>query len=191
MESLTTMDYKIIPEPVDMWKNFQNTNIIREMYKFRELTSLGQIFIHMTLLEEYSKTKNSKKFMERSIFDSQNVFTLNLYRENFISKIEYDLLSYMHETIVSTYNIKEPIYIYLNTPIHLCRMHVEFKQDKEDYYITNELLWQLKRLYDEWVIKILISKKRILILDGNRSADDLKDRLIKFIEYINDLPKEK
>ena len=70
-------------------------------------------------------------------------------------------------------------------------MHVEFKQDKEEYYITDELLWQLKRLYDEWVIKILISKKRILILDGNRSVDDLRDRLIKFIEYINDLPKEK
>ena len=110
MENLRTMDYKIVPEPVDMWKNFQNTNIIREMYKLRELTSLGQIFIHMTLLEEYSKSKNSKIFMERSIFDSQNVFTLNLYRENYISKIECDLLSYMHETIVSTCNIKEPIY---------------------------------------------------------------------------------
>ena len=59
MENLKTMDYKIVPEPVDMWKNFQNTNIIREMYKLRELTSLGQIFIHMTLLEEYSKSKNS------------------------------------------------------------------------------------------------------------------------------------
>ena len=190
MESLKTMDYKIVPEPVDMWKNLENTNIIREMYKLRELTSLGQIFIQMTLLEEYSKTKNFKKFMERSIFDSQNVFTLNLYRENFITKIEYDLLSYMHETIVRTYNIKEPIYIYLNTPIHLCRMHVEFKQDKEDYYITDELLKQLKRLYDEWVIRILISKKRILILDGSRTAEDLRDRLIKFIEFINNLPKE-
>ena len=190
MESLKTMDYKIVPEPVDMWKNLENTNIIREMYKLRELTSLGQIFIQMTLLEEYSKTKNFKKFMERSIFDSQNVFTLNLYRENFITKIEYDLLSYMHETIVRTYNIKEPIYIYLNTPIHLCRMHVEFKQDKEDYYITDELLKQLKKLYDEWVIKILISKKRILILDGSRTAEDLRDRLIKFIEFINNLPKE-
>ena len=44
-----------------------------------------------------------------------------------------------------TYNIKEPLYIYLNTPIHLCRMHIWFRNDKEDYYITDELLKQLKK----------------------------------------------
>ena len=81
---LEEMGYKIVFEPVKLWKNFNNTNIIKEMYNSRELTSLGQIFIHMTLLDEYTKI-NKKRFMERSIFDSQNIFTLNLYNQNFIT----------------------------------------------------------------------------------------------------------
>ena len=168
-----------------MWTSFgkNNDNIIKMMYSKREVTSLVQCVIHQSLVHLMHENKKfSPLFMERSIYDSINVFSKNLMQEDLISSLEFRLLEYLHETTISTHNLTEPIYIYLNTPIHLCKMHIHFKLDRSEYFITHSLLLQLKELYDQWVEKLLIKKHPILILDGSRPTIELIGIITKFLK---------
>ena len=73
--------------------------------------------------------------MERSLGAARNLFIKCLHEKGIVGEVEKLILFELHAFLETTLNLKEPIYIFLDTPIEECIKRVERKADREQFFI--------------------------------------------------------
>lgn len=97
-----------LPEPVSEWSNMRTgEDLLKNFYEgnpgwtfpFENLVQLSRVKsfyeAHNRFESSLSSTSSNKKnvFIERSILSSYNVFILNSYEQNRLTKVEFDILT--------------------------------------------------------------------------------------------------
>lgn len=83
-------DPGIFLEPVERWRNVDGENLFHYLYKDPARYSLAfQTYVQLTMIKLHSR---QPKLMERSIYSARYCFVENLYKLNYLSRLEYIIL---------------------------------------------------------------------------------------------------
>ena len=160
------LDFDFFPEPVEKWKNLEGDNLLDDFYKLGNAFHL-QTYIAITLAE-IKEIKSSKiKVTERSLESGLNIFTTLAFRNNLLTKIEYNILNNLY-SLIGDSKIDE--IIYLKSSPKLCLSRLQKRDRSEESKIKIEYLNSINDLYENW-IKNLNIKVTVIDQDKNDISD--------------------
>jgi deoxyadenosine/deoxycytidine kinase len=195
-----------IQEPVNEWTNMKSgTDILRLFYEEKErysftfenmvqLSRLKTFYESNKLLKQNDMADNlnlnTKIFLERSIFSSFNVFTLNSYEEKRLSKVEYDILQRYFLLFTRHFNkcfnslntnnsmsfnkenqneSQTPFkIIYIKTDPEVCFKRLKMRNRESENGIDLDYLKNLHTKYEKWIGSIVKQDvDAVKLIDGN------------------------
>jgi deoxycitidine kinase len=163
--------FGFIEEPTRAWRENFATNMLDNLYRDIERWAFTfQICTFITRAKTWPEisalTDKRRVILERSVYCDRFVFVENFYRSGVISLTEYQLYRGLWDFLISNYNDRPDLIIYLRTPAQVCMQRIKDRGRAEESGITLEYLLQLERLHDEWLRDG--SEQRSLVLDGER-----------------------
>lgn len=198
-------DPGVMAEPVEKWRNVEGENLFQYLYKDPARYSLAfQTYVQLTMMELHMKRP---RLMERSIYSARYCFVENLYRLNYLSRLEYVILDKWFKHLVLNgqdgtdskpankelqYNllsnptgvdIEMIIYLRCSPEKVMDRIRVRSRSEEKD--ISYDYIQSLHHLHEDW----LISKKfpapaPVLVLDTNCKQTSLVKLYEKAAPYI-------
>ena len=183
MIAKTNDDYQVLVEPTDRWTEFHGHNLMMKIYEQENLSSIVQTFISVTIAEQHLAQTHEVKIMERSLGAARNLFIKYLHEKGIVGEVEKLILFELHAFLETTLNLKEPIYIFLDTPIEECIKRVERKADREQFFIDVDLLEGNERLTKEWKADLRIRGKKFYEIDGKLEVMEIQREIEFLIEY--------
>lgn len=198
------LDKCVIAEPVERWRNVEGENLFHYLYKDPARYSLAfQTYVQLTMIKLHSRRP---KMMERSIYSARYCFVENLYKLNFLSKLEYIILDKWFRHLVLdgnepsdpsnqdlTYDllsnpngIQVDLIIYLRCAPQKVMDRIRVRSRAEEKDITFDYIKSLHDLHEDW----LIAKKYpvpapVLVLDTDCKQSSLEILYEKAFPYIN------
>lgn len=195
-------DPGVIMEPVEKWRNVDGENLFHYLYKDPARYSLAfQTYVQLTMIKLHMKRP---KLMERSIYSARYCFVENLYRLNYLSRLEYIILDkwFKHLVLAGSgeesdkeleYNqLSRPKGIDLDLIIYLrCtpqkamdRIRVRCRAEEKD--ISSDYIKSIHDLHEDW----LMSRKfpvpaPVLVLDTDCEPSSLAKLYEKAAPYIS------
>lgn len=200
VDELRSLGFTVIylPEPLDVWTNYNGVNILEEFYAnkkeksfFFQATALTTMLKH----EEIAKALTTLVpdvivVMERSS-KSVSMFSKMLLNLGYLSTVEYSTLFALQKQIKGCenviHNVKNHITLFLDTNPTECFSRIEKRSRKEERdQITVEYLEKLAVLHDETITSGPDFGKVIHINDYNCDIKTLSQLITKSIKnFVN------
>lgn len=121
-----------------------------------------------------------KTFMERSILSSYNVFTINSFEENRMSKVEFDILNKYYKLFAEKLtNQTDPDafrIVYIRTSPEVCYKRLRERNRNSETEIDLSYLTKIHLKYETWINKLEEDSKKtayVNIIDGNCDRDQV------------------
>lgn len=181
IESGITHNIRIhfLEEPVNIWetiKDKQDRSIIECFYADQESYSFSfQMMAYISRLSTLRKAVHQGYdiiFTERCVNTDRNVFAKMLYDDGKIREIDYQIYNMWFDEFINDFG--QFNYIYIKTDYNVADQRVKQRARKGEE-IPLEYLKKCNRYHDEWLDKIIESKSKNLIFDGNISLEKQPD----------------
>ncbi|XP_072168867.1 thymidine kinase 2, mitochondrial-like isoform X3 [Diadema setosum] len=152
--SSQTDNVQVLPEPVNMWRDVDGNNVFGLMYEDPTRWSfLFQSYVQLTMLRSHQAPHTRPlKMMERSIYSAKYCFVENHLRNNMMTKAEYAVLTEWFNWLLTRSYVNVDHIIYLKASPECCLQRLKERSRVEEKGITLDLLMQLDRLHEEWLI---------------------------------------
>jgi thymidine kinase len=161
----------IVAEPIENWTNLRGNNILAMLYQDPHRWGFAfQANAQMSIAKLHAQpSKAAIKVMERSIFSARYCFVENLYRNQILQNVEYEILHDWFEMLTSNDSCHLDLIIYLRAKPETCLERIRTRNRPEEQSITLDYLNQLHERHEEW----LSSRNRtpILIVDANQTKE--------------------
>lgn len=170
------INLKVIPEPVDLWRNLNGHNLLDLMYKdpkrwafaFQSYVQLTMLQNHMELGSEMSQLSGSlsssnrkqqhinKYFginvMERSLFSARYCFIENMKLTKLLEPVEYEILDKWFSFMTDQHDCQLDIVFYLRTSPTTCmeRLRKRNRTEEKDQ-VDLDYLTRLHDLHENWL----------------------------------------
>jgi len=156
----TVLDYlsksafcDIVGEPIETWTNLRGHNILAMLYSDPHRWGFTfQANAQMTLAKLHAQpAKAAIKVMERSIYSARYCFVENLYRNNILQNVEYEILKDWFELLTSNDSCHLDLIIYLRAKPETCLERIKTRNRPEEQSITLDYLNKLHERHEEWL----------------------------------------
>lgn len=193
---LPASDNFVATEPVELWRNVDGENLFQYLYNDPSRYSLAfQTYVQLTMIKIHSVTP---KLMERSIYSARYCFVENLYRLNYLSRLEYVILDkwFKHLVLGSSGSILEKdsskeleyellsrpseakidLIVYLRCSPQKVMERVQARSRAEERDISFDYISSLHSLHEDWLIKRKFPVPApVLVLDTDCKQSSLVD----------------
>lgn len=196
-------DVEVLAEPVEKWRNVDGENLFHYLYKDPARYSLAfQTYVQLTMIKLHM---TRPRLMERSIYSARYCFVENLYKLNYLSKLEYVILDkwFKHLVLNGGYDtnskqneleyqlLSNPTGVDIDMIIYLrCKPQkvldrIRTRSRAEEKDISFDYIMSLHELHEDW----LMSGKYpvpapVLVLDTNCQQASLEKLYEKAAPYI-------
>ncbi|CAF0761264.1 unnamed protein product [Adineta steineri] len=164
----------IIAEPIEAWTNLKGNNLLAMLYTDPKRWGFAfQANAQMSLAKLHAQpTKLPLKIMERSIYSARYCFVENLYRNQILHDVEYEILKDWFNMLTSNDSCHLDLIIYLRTQPETCLERIKTRNRPEEQSITLDYLNQLHERHEEWLSpQIRTVKTPVLIIDANQTQE--------------------
>lgn len=181
-------DPGIFTEPVEHWRNVSGENLFHYLYKDPVRHSLAfQTYVQLTMIKLHQKRP---KLMERSIFSARYCFVENLYRLNYLSKLEYSILDEWFKYLVlgneSCDGVNIDLIIYLRCSPQKLIDRIRVRSREEEKSISYDYIKTLHDLHEDWLmLKKFPVPAPVLVLDTDCKKSSLEELYEKASPYIS------
>lgn len=194
----------IYMEPVENWRNVEGENLFHYLYKDPTRYSLAfQTYVQLTMIKLHSKRP---KLMERSIYSARYCFVENLYKLNYLSRLEYIILDkwFKHLVLASEHSddvenreleynlltnpkgVKIDLIIYLRCPPQRVMERIKVRSRAEEKDISYDYVKSIHDLHENWLMKAKFPVPApVLVLDTNCKQTSLEKLYEKAAPYIS------
>lgn len=140
-----------IQEPVEEWKS---SGMLEKFYSNIKLYAFEfQLYVLKSLANQFENLDTSMYdyiIVERSIYSSYYIFGEMLYNDNYISKIDFNILTNQFNELITKNNlfaIDNIMFVWLNTSIDICMERIAIRnrvneKDKITFDYQSQLLDQ-------------------------------------------------
>ena len=186
------INHKVINEPIDLWQNFEQSNInLLKLYYDDPVrwAFIFQSYVQLTLFEQIKDTLKCRSLImtERSLFSSYFVFTNLLYTLNYIDTICFKILRKSFHLLTSLDYFKIDLIIYLQTKPEIAYERVSSRNRKGEKNIDFNYVKKLHVYYEHWLnSKHHYHPFKIITYDNNQTASDI-DFNIWIYRILNEL----
>lgn len=181
-------DYiETIAEPIEQWKNLNNSNLLELMYKEPQKFSFPfQTYTTLLMLQNHMKqTTKAVRILERSLLSAHFCFNEILKSQEKLNKEEYDILQEWNRYIHENFSVQPNLIVYLRTTPENVFERIKKRERSEERNIDLIYLQHLHELHEKWLIDEKIDFScQILILDGNLNQDKIKVEYEKIIFHL-------
>jgi len=173
------------------------------MYKEPERYSFAfHSYVQLTMLENHIKLNQSSTFnehqhltkennfdcdkfniniMERSLYSAKYCFLENLFKENRIKAVEYEILDKWYTWMLSSHDCSLDMIFYLRTKPETCydRLYTRGRPE-EVSTVSLDYLQSLHDLHENWLIKInhqMYKPVNVIVIDADQSFEDVCRRI--------------
>lgn len=173
------VDLKVYTEPVDLWRNLNEHNLLEYMYKDPCRYSFAfHSYVQMTMLENHIKVSNcsSKEkifedndsenvnptnfnekcninVMERSLYSAKYCFLENIYKSGNMQAVEYEILDKWFNWMIKEHDCNLDLIFYLRTSPETCYNRLNTRgRPEETTSIKLDYLQNLHNLHESWLI---------------------------------------
>jgi len=172
----------VIPEPVSKWQNVHGTNLLQLMYEDPKRWSLMfQSYVHLTMVQQHANVSSTKpiRMMERSLFSARYCFNENLYRNGYLTDVEYAALSEWFNFLIDCpkLNFEVDQIVYLRTSPEIAYERIQKRSRSEETKVKFSYIKDLHELHEDWLIrqsKFKLSAP-VTIIDANQDLEILSD----------------
>lgn len=193
----------IMAEPVELWRNVEGENLFHYLYKDPTRYSLAfQTYVQLTMIKLHSKRPT---LMERSIYSARYCFVENLYKLNYLSRLEYVILDKWFQHLVSgedsceleacrdlDYNLLSnpkganiDLIVYLRCSPKKLMNRIENRARAEEKDISFNYISSLHDLHEDWLINRKFPVPApVLVLDTDCKQSSLLDLYEKASPYL-------
>lgn len=202
-------DIKVIPEPVETWRQIKDSdgkNSLDHFYKEpKKLACTFQNLAGATRLMEMCKASRSDKrtyfLSERGPATDRHVFAKNAYETGLMTEIEFKMYEHIQDSLLTLLNFKTQVdlHIYIRASPKTCQAHIAKRgRSEEKDKIPLEYLEQLHDCHENWLskqpnagsnfsaVQPRNSSAEVIIIDGDKDRDteEGKAEIRKAIEAI-------
>lgn len=110
-------------------------------------------------------------------------FIENLFEENKIEKVQYDIIEKWCEFAENNFKIEPHLIIYLRTTPGIAFERAFKRKRPEELQLPIRLFQRLHDYHENWLFKI--NKYPVLILDGNRNITSIQSEYEKCVKNLN------
>ena len=174
-------DFLILAEPVNKWCDFDGVNLMEKIYDANRMGAIIQVYISMAMTEHHKKPYD--KILERSIFSGYEIFIKYLDMKKYINKIEKKILDQFIEFIKEQLDIKQPIFIFLDTPVSKCSDRWTNRVDQDNFFVDFELLSGIQELTEQWKNKLSSENRKYYEISGEGSPEEICANIEFIIEF--------
>lgn len=177
--NLKKQGYTIFEEPLDIWKERycekNGSNILGLFY-----TDMGRWsfdFEVMAFVTRKQQLKNALAdpsqvvIIERSLYTDRRTFALNLYRNGFITEMQWkiydDFFWSMMEEVKRYFAEADCYYLYINTDANTCWDRKNNRDRKEEKTMIPEYILQLDATLKDWLTDA-DTEFPVLTIDGHQ-----------------------
>ena len=184
-----------VDEPVKEWLALDDNNgknilqyfyddISRYGFMFQINASITKVEnIKKIFLEPYYSHKLSTVLAERSIFSDRYCFAENLYDNQKMETIEWNLYTNYFNWITNSFpNIVPDGYIYIKTDPKICHKRIHKRDRKEETTISLEYLTELDMKHNKWLDNTEI---QVCIIDGSVDFEQDHRQYLNIQEQLN------
>lgn len=163
----------VVAEPVELWRNVEGENLFHYLYKDPARYSLAfQTYVQLTMIKLHSK---NPRLMERSIYSARYCFVENLFKLNYLSRLEYVILDkwFKHLVLGSDESIcdkdsnkeleyellsrpreaKIDLIVYLRCSPQKVMDRIRVRSRTEEREISFDYINSLHTLHEDWLIR--------------------------------------
>jgi deoxyadenosine/deoxycytidine kinase len=180
---LKNVNVVYLPEPVHLWKDFCNVNLLQQFYASpKETAFLFQNYVLQTLLtRQKGMGKMDLIIMERS-WQSSHIFIELLFRNNMLSKVEKEILNNWEKFLTDAYPELQPqASVFLDVKPAIALERIRIRQRKEETDISLEYLSSLGELHEEIFGK---RANNILMIDCNAPLSQMDNEYPRVADWI-------
>eukprot|EP00887_Chlorella_sp_A99_P000815 scaffold5.g815.t1 len=160
--SLAGASSQVVPEPVDLWQNFDQLigaprrNLLHEFYA--DPSGNAYIFQHYVLLTRMQKDRAARlsakplRVLERSIFSDRMVFVRAMHDAGYLSDLElgvYD--SWLNEEVAVDAQLTPGGFIYLRAQPQTCFVRLQARARSEEVGVDEGYLGKLHEAHEAWL----------------------------------------
>jgi deoxyadenosine/deoxycytidine kinase len=116
---------------------------------------------------------------DRTIYEDAEIFALNLHRQRFIDKRDWDTYQELYRVVAQT--LRPPdLMIYLRAPVRTLRQRIRRRNRSFEQGVPAAYLRRLNGLYEDWMGRYKLSPLVVLESDRLDYLTDLVDRIDVF-----------
>lgn len=177
-------DPGIFLEPVERWRNVDGENLFHYLYKDPARYSLAfQTYVQLTMIKLHSR---QPKLMERSIYSARYCFVENLYKLNYLSRLEYIILDKWFKHLVLAGNDNYALDS-LNATLDDSQAETINNANKDLEY---SLLSRPKGINVDLIIYLKCSPEKVMNRIKLRSRAEEKDISFDYIKSLHNLHED-
>ena len=103
--------------------------------------------------------------------------------KGFINKIEKKILDEFIGFIKEQLNIREPIFLFLDTPISECSKRWSNRIDQDNFFVDIDLLSGIQELTEQWKNKLSLENRKYYEINGEGSPEEICANIEFIIEF--------
>lgn len=179
----------IVPEPVDEWTNFHGTDLLALFYTNPKKWAMTfQMYVMLTIARANSKKCNNSSItiMERSLYSSRHVFTLQALCAGNIEPCMFDVCTEWFDHLTKTNDYKPDLIIYLRVAPEVALQRILKRNRTGESNITLDQLEKLHELHEEWLIHDPPPNQKIWTVDTDLDVDET---ITRYDELATDILK--
>lgn len=175
-----------LAEPLQEWRDFQNINLLEMMYDNPQKWALTfQNYTLLTMAKNHTSNGNLK-FMERSIFSTNYIFTETHKINGTIDEINWKIFQNWFNFILQTNKIKIDTILYLKTSHETAFERIKIRGRPEEKKINLSYIESLHKKYDDWLIHAKNPWPcQIITINANQTPDQIIHDLNRKISLIH------
>ena len=177
---------KIIPEPINEWRNFHGSNLLDRVYKQPSFGFSFQTYSHLSLMKRHSSSEQRAiHIQERSVYSSNYVFAQSMLQSGTLDETEYQILSEWLSYFISTNSADAMIdvLLYFRLRPEEAFMRVRERGRKEEKEISLDFMQTIHDCYESWLIRGEVGGKnppfQVIVVDAERSMEEIKTLFVR------------
>lgn len=132
--------------------------------------------MQVAVLNSFVKLRNVDGIFERCPESSRAVFWRNLVESGSVNETENKIFQKLYNTL----SWEPDVIILIDKNPELCYDHIQYRNQAGDSKITLDYLKRLHSYYEDF------KKSNVVIIDGNRSIEDISEDIISVITRLRD-----
>ena len=172
ISSLETQGYNVFYEPVHKWYALK---------LFYDNIPKWAFALQIQILDSFHDVAKSNIVVERSPWESLNVFAKHLVDNNLMSSVEMDILKSVH----SKMGWMPDIFIYIKTKPEKCIQRIKKRNRECESNIEDQYIKDLHDLYEHNMMSLECSGHTIYTIDGNREQNEVYNTVISVLKDNN------
>lgn len=183
LERTYPREFKIIPEPVDMWTDYKSINFLKLFYDDpAKYCYQFQNLVLLSLTQTQKSQENDLIITERSIDSGIQVFARKAQLDGQLSDSEVQLLIGWRDLVSKEFKLSADHVIYIKTDPSVCLERMHRRNRLEENKITLDYLSQISNLHDSW----LLDKEHVTVVDGNQDISTVVNECCKIIKEVTE-----